>query len=122
MSIQRKALGNKGEEEACKYIQNLGYNIMERNYRCKIGELDIIAWDPVGMLVFLEVRSRSGRAFGVPEESVNYRKQNKLRMLAQQFLLTKSEFAKISCRFDVIGVYFNKEGSVQEIKHIKNAL
>ncbi|GAB6180625.1 YraN family protein [Desulfotomaculum defluvii] len=121
MTLQRKALGKKGEEEACKFIHKLGYRLLERNYRCKLGELDIIAWDPIGMLVFLEVRSRSGNSFGIPEESINSTKKNKLRVLARYFLMARSEFTSVSCRFDIVAVHFNRDGEVKKINHIKNA-
>lgn len=121
MTFQRKALGKRGEEEACKYLEKMGYRLLERNYRCKLGELDIVAKDLLGMLAFIEVRSRSGKNFGLPEESINYTKKNKLRALANYYLMTKPEFTRLPCRFDIIAAYFNKEGQLEKINHIKNA-
>lgn len=122
MKLSRKELGSRGEEEAAKFLSGMGWQVLERNYRCRIGELDIIAKAPGGVLVFVEVRSRSGVSHGLPEESVDYRKQNKLRMLAQQYLLARPKLANGSCRFDVVAVYFEEDGKKKSIRHIPNAL
>ncbi|WP_149026641.1 YraN family protein [Desulforamulus ferrireducens] len=121
MTFYRKGLGSRGEEEAVAYLSGLGYQIMTRNYRCRLGELDIIAKDQQGVLVFVEVRSRAGHSHGLPEESINYRKQNKLRMLAQQYLLTHPKLKEAPCRFDVVAVEFTPNGEKKDIRHIKNA-
>ncbi|RYD02724.1 hypothetical protein N752_23375 [Desulforamulus aquiferis] len=65
---RRKKIGSIAEEEAVRYLQELGWKLVQRNYRCRIGEIDIIARDPRGFLVFVEVRSRSGKGYGSPEE------------------------------------------------------
>lgn len=122
MKLNRKELGNRGEEEAGKFLCGMGWQVLEKNYRCRIGELDIVAKDTTGALVFVEVRSRSGVSHGLPEESVDYRKQNKLRMLAQQYLLARPKLANSSCRFDVVAVYFDEDGKKKFIRHIPNAL
>ncbi len=121
MTFYRKGLGSRGEEEAARYLQGLGWRILERNYRCRIGELDLIAKDEGGTLVFVEVRSRAGNSHGLPEESITQRKQYKLRMLAQQYLLTRPKLADGPCRFDVIAVEFTPNGEKKALRHIKNA-
>lgn len=122
MKLSRKDLGNRGEDETVKLLSSMGWQVLERNYRCRIGELDIVARDTTGALVFVEVRSRTGVSHGLPEESVDYRKQNKLRMLAQQYLLAHPKLANSSCRFDVVAVYFDEDGKKKFIRHIPNAL
>jgi len=121
MGLGKKQLGNRGEEEAARFLQRLGWRVLERNYRCRMGEIDIIAVDSQGTLVFAEVRSRSSLSCGLPEESVINKKQNKLRMLAQQYLLARPKLAHNPCRFDVLAVTFNELGEVKTIRHIQNA-
>lgn len=89
---------------ATSYLLGLGYQILERNWRCKIGEIDIIANDH-DVLVFVEVKTRTGRLqFGTAFESVDWRKQNKIRKVAQLYLITHKYYRR-ECRFDVIAVY-----------------
>lgn len=120
MAMNKKEIGGKGEEEAFAHLRRLGYRILQRNYRCRMGELDIVAMQG-GVLVFVEVRTRTGLTHGYPEESVNVRKQNKLRMLAQQFLLAHPKLLEVPCRFDVVAVHFPGDQSVISLKHIENA-
>lgn len=119
--MNRKEIGNKGETESCLHLCKMGYKVIHRNYRCRIGEIDIIAVDPGGVLVFVEVRSRTKVKHGIPEESVDFRKQNKLRMLAQQYLLAHPKLSNSPCRFDVIAVYFDENHRIKSINHIENA-
>lgn len=119
MTVRRKRLGEKGEEAAARYLKKLGYSVLCRNYTCFIGEIDLIALDK-GMLVFVEVRSRSSTVFGLPQESVTKRKQHKLRQLAWNYLLAEGKTGSC-CRFDVIAVLFDGEGAVSSLDHITNA-
>ncbi|MDO7787213.1 YraN family protein [Desulforamulus aquiferis] len=116
---RRKKIGSIAEEEAVRYLQELGWKLVQRNYRCRIGEIDIIARDPRGFLVFVEVRSRSGKGYGSPEESVVSRKQHKLRLLANQYLQAHPRDSEGPCRIDVLAVTF--EGDSKIINHIINA-
>lgn len=120
MGYTRKGLGDRGEEAAYGFLCRLGWHIIERNYRCRMGEIDIVARDG-DVLVFVEVRSRSGLRLGLPEESVGFTKQKKLRLLAQQYLLARPRFTNHPCRFDVLAVMLNEQGEAKSIKHIKNA-
>lgn len=117
----KKGLGTKGEDEAAKYLQQLGWRLVERNYRCKIGEIDIVVWEPSGSLVFVEVRSRSGTSHGLPEESVVHKKQNKIRLLANQYLQAHPKYLECPCRIDVIAVTFDLIKERIFINHIENA-
>lgn len=102
MNNGRKSLGEKGERIAARRLRLLGYKILERNYRTKLGELDIIARDG-RYLVFVEVRTRTGDRFGTAEDSVTWRKQRKLISLAQAYLRRCGD-SDVSCRFDVVAV------------------
>ena len=79
MSLYRKKLGKLGEDVACRFLTLHKYKIMDRNFRSRFGEIDIIAKDNQGdILVFVEVKTRMNDIFGLPEESVIYSKQQKL--------------------------------------------
>lgn len=119
MTFQRKRLGQKGEDAAAQYLKKLGYSVLCRNYTCDIGEIDLIALDK-GFIVFVEVRSRSGDSYGLAQESVTKRKQHKLRQLAWYYLQNERK-TDSSCRFDVIAVLFDGEGTVRRLDHITNA-
>lgn len=112
-------LGRKAEEATVEYLIKQGYAIIERNYRFSAGEIDIIA-EHLGDLVFVEVRSRQGIEYGLPQETVNYKKQQKLRRLANQYLKLKKVWQR-ACRFDVVGIIFGKEGKIESTELIRNA-
>ncbi|GAA3406697.1 YraN family protein [Paenibacillus hodogayensis] len=116
----RIRLGRQGEELAAARLVEEGYRIVERNWRCPSGELDLIA-ERDGVTVFVEVRSRRATGkFGSPEESVDARKQRKVRETAQYYLYRKKTLeAKV--RFDVITVMFTPEGSFCKLNHLENA-
>lgn len=88
---------------AAEYLQKKGLQIVERNFRCRLGEIDIIARQG-NCLVFVEVRTRSSGTCGLPQESITAAKINKLRRLAQVYLL-KSSIYNVDVRFDVVAVY-----------------
>ena len=96
----------------------MGYAIVERNFRCRFGEVDIIARDG-DCLVFVEVRSHTSTDFGSPAESVGPRKQNRLYLTAETYLEAK-KLENVDCRFDVVEVVFAR-GAAPSVKVIKNA-
>jgi putative endonuclease len=99
---------------------SLGYQIIERNWRCPSGELDLIA-DEDGVTVFVEVRSRRDTGtFGSPEESVDARKQKKVRETAQYYLYRYRAMER-KVRFDVITVLFTTESEFAKLNHLKHA-
>lgn len=118
MSFVRLAVGRRGEELAVKYLLNKGYEILVRNYRCKIGEIDVVARHAQA-LIFVEVRSSSSLAFGWPHESVNHKKKSKLRMVAQYYI--QSTCYNLPVRFDVIGISFGTDGQLKSIEHVEDA-
>lgn len=97
--------GAAGEEAAVNFLKQNGYEIVERNYYFRRGEIDIIAKDgPV--LVFVEVKSRRSSAFGAPEESVTPKKQELLRRTAEGYV-TERGIQDTECRFDVVSILLN---------------
>jgi len=100
--------GRSGEEKAAQWLSRQGYRILERNFRSRYGEVDIIARKD-GCLVFIEVKSRSSHRFGTPQEAVTRKKQLRLSRVARDYLLRHGGLEQ-SCRFDVVAV---SEGSGQ---------
>jgi len=117
MKLTRKQLGQQGEDLVSEYLQNIGYRILYRNYRCRHGEIDIIA-EEGGDLVFVEVRARRSANFGTAAESVNFRKQQKLHQLALFYISIEGQ-PKDNYRFDVAAVTF--DGTDGKVELIKNA-
>jgi putative endonuclease len=120
MPNSRRALGQLGEELAVQHLQCRGYLILERNYRCPHGEVDIIARDDE-RLAFVEVRARRGTAFGTPEESVTPRKQERLATVARNYL-QEMGYADVDWGIDVVAVRFAPSGALQGIDLIRNAV
>ena len=102
MLNNRQRLGKSGEETIVKYLKKNGYLIIIKNYRCKLGEIDIIAKDGSD-LVFIEVKTRSGLSYGSPAEAVNRRKQRQISRAAQYYLAEQQLFDS-PARFDVISL------------------
>ena len=102
MTSPKMSLGKKGEEFAAAHLRKLHYKILERNYRCAAGEIDIIAKDR-STLVFVEVKTRSSKEFGAPAEGVHDRKQRQLSKVALTYLNQK-KLVDIPARFDVVAV------------------
>ena len=98
----RQLLGKEGERIAERYLIKKGYKLVERNYRCPSGELDLIVLDR-RVVVFVEVKTRTGHAFGTPFEAVEFRKQQKMTQAAQYFLAQKG-LQQRDARFDVVGI------------------
>jgi putative endonuclease len=120
MPNSRKQLGNQGEWLAAQRLESLGYNIRERNWRCPVDELDIVA-EKDGVLIFVEVRTRHGDRFGTPEESINKRKQAKLLEIAQTYLEEHREENR-NWRIDVVAIEIGKRNEVVRMEVIENAI
>jgi putative endonuclease len=102
MTDERRAVGVAGEDAVARWYDELGYAVLARNWRVRGGEIDLIA--RLGAtLVFCEVKTRRGDAFGLPAEAVTFRKQNRIRRLAVQWLGENHERAD-TLRFDVASV------------------
>lgn len=117
INLDRRLLGQKGEALAVAHLRKCGLHIETRNFRCRLGEIDLVAREGK-TLVFIEVRSRTSLAFGLPQETIDYRKQRRLRRIAQVYLQGRSEAL---VRFDVVAVQFDRLGNPQRIDHIPNA-
>lgn len=119
MSYSRKILGAKGEDIARKHlVQNL-YHIVAENYRTKFGELDIIAKEGE-VLVFVEVKTRIGHEYGLPQEAVDFKKQNKIIRAALKYMETHPHPG--TWRVDVIAIELDWHGKLQYFEHIRNAV
>ena len=116
MSRARFELGRSGEAAAAKLLKKNGYKILNKNYRTKLGEIDIIAKDR-DTVCFIEVKTRSNDSFGLPQESVSRFKQRQIAKAALSFLKEKNLFDK-KARFDVVSVIY--EGDRPRIELIKN--
>lgn len=119
MRRDRAALGIRGENLAAGHLESLGYEIVERNYRCAHGEIDMVARE-AGDLVFVEVKTRSGGgAFASPSEAVDSRKRRKLALAGECYLIER-DLAEVDCRFDVVEVYL-RAGRPATVEVIKGA-
>lgn len=118
-SVQR-SLGILGENLAVARLQECGYRIVARNFRCVFGEIDIIAEEGED-LVFVEVKARRGRGYGLPEEAVHKRKQQKLIQVAQYYL-NRYTLAECSWRIDVVAIDLDERGAAREIRIYQHAV
>jgi putative endonuclease len=115
-----RSVGNRGEEIAANYLTARGYRILERNFRCKGGEVDIIARDPDDRsLIFIEVKTRRGLTYGVPQLAVTPFKQRQISKAALTWL-SKNRLHDSNARFDVIAILLHT-GAAHAIEHIRNA-
>lgn len=120
MTFLRKELGSLGEELAAAYLQRHGYRILARNYRVRLGELDIIA-DDGGTLVFVEVRTRNNCEYGTPFDSITRQKQQQLSRVALEYV-SRHDLHDRAARFDVVGILMgNGSGSAPTFEVVKNA-
>lgn len=95
-----RAVGTDYEKKAAQYLETLGYQILEQNFRCRMGEIDLVAKES-GYLVFIEVKYRSSVQMGEPQEAVDYRKQRKICRAASYYCLKHRIPPQQPCRFDV---------------------
>lgn len=119
MRDDRRGLGRRGESLAARYLAERGYVILDRNWRCDAGELDLVARDG-DSLVCVEVRTRRGRSLGSPEESITAAKQERLRNLAWAYMI-ELDWAG-DCRIDVVAIEMDRRGRLQRIDHYENAV
>lgn len=106
-------LGKRGEDLACRKLRRLGYAIVARRYRTRHGEIDIVAMD-AGVLVFVEVKTRSSERFGTPLAAVTPVKQRRLTRMALDYL-ARSRTIGVPCRFDVVSVAVSGKRPVVQV-------
>lgn len=118
MLNSQQRLGKTGELAVAKHLKSSGYKILAQNYSCKLGEIDIIARDG-SVLVFIEVKTRSGTSYGSPAAAVNTRKQRQISRAAQCYLAEHNLFDS-PARFDVVSVLCDHNNN-HHFDHISNA-
>lgn len=116
--MSTRNLGFLGEQIASKYLENLGYRIIERNFNCKIGEIDIVALDR-DILVFVEVKARWSDKFGLPEESITPWKIRKIIKTGEYYKLLHPNLPD-SLRLDAVAIDLTFNGETKDIRHFKN--
>jgi putative endonuclease len=119
MLTQRQQIGRRAEDLAAEYLTARGCEILQRNYRRRLGELDLVAREG-GVLVVAEVRTRANAGFGSAAASVDYRKQRRITRAAQQLLQQRAELARFPVRFDVL-VVSDLSGPRPQIEWIRHA-
>ncbi len=112
--MNRKLRGQRAEQLACDFLQRQGMKLIESNYRCRLGEIDLVMQDGQ-QLVFVEVRFRRNQTFGGPLASISHRKKARLIATAKHYLLSKK--VRNSVRLDVVGISLDRQ-----IQWIPNAL
>lgn len=120
MSSPRQRLGRWGESFAARHLQQAGYCVVERNYRCPEGEIDIVArlgsqW------VFVEVKTRRGDRYGAPEDAVTAAKAARLLRIGESYL-QEHQLVDVNWRVDVVAVELDRAGALLRIDHIENAV
>jgi putative endonuclease len=118
VSDERKRAGDRGEAEVARYLRKKGYTLLASQWRCRFGELDLVARSRRGEICFVEVKLRSEGAIALPREFVDQRKQERLRRTAESYL-TRYEI-DAPARFDVAEVYLSSAG-VLRIEYLENA-
>ena len=113
------ALGRWGEDLAVQHLTAAGLEVLDRNWRCVEGELDVVARDGDGTVVFVEVKTRAGTGFGLPTEAVGHVKQRKLRVLASRWL-AEHPTGRCGLRFDVVGIV-RRPGEAPTVSHLRGA-
>jgi putative endonuclease len=116
--LSKKQIGDIGEDISEIFLIKKGYSILKRNYRCKLGEIDLIAKDN-NKIIFFEVKTRTNLNFGYPEESVNNQKVLKLKKLAI-FYTVSENIQNHDIQFDVISINLWKTNFLENIKNDKN--
>ena len=112
-----KAAGDRGEALTANYLRKAGYTLLASQWRCRFGELDLVAKDRWGTCCFVEVKLRSGTSHGLPREAVDSRKRSRLRAAAACYLSTHD--LDVPARFDVAEVYEND--GVLRLNYLENA-
>jgi putative endonuclease len=118
--MNRKEVGVLGEKLARNFLKKKGYKILETNFRCREGEIDIVAKHK-DYLVFVEVRTKTSTQFGTPEESVTFMKKERLVNLALAYINSHQDLP-LSWRIDFVAVELNDKGKADRIELIENAI
>lgn len=114
---EARAVGDRGEDLACAHLEQLGWQVVDRNWRCRRGEIDVVARDREGTLVFCEVKTRRSDRFGLPVEAVSSAKARRLRVLAWAWLEAHDQRPG-RFRIDLIGV-LSRPGESPRLEHLE---
>lgn len=117
--MDRRKVGEEGEAVARRFLEGLGFRIVEENFACPMGEIDLIA-EEGDVLVFVEVKARRSAQFGGPAEAVHARKQRQILRVAETYL--RERRLRVPCRVDVVAVEFPPHGSPPRVELIRNAV
>ncbi len=115
MKTQNKETGRIGENLVTEALKKKGYEILERNFSNKFGEIDIIAKDK-NILVFVEVKTKKGEEFGLPEEMINSKKLWKIRNMANLYMNRND----LPCRIDVVAIVLDQDNNLMRLTHYEN--
>jgi putative endonuclease len=118
--LTRSALGIRGEELVARYLSARGYAIRDRNWRTSGGEIDLVA-EFRGEIVFVEVKTRRGREYGLPEEAVTRRKRDHLRAVAYAYM-SAHRLDQKPFRIDIVAVSIPPDGTRPRLAHFRNAV
>ena len=114
----RQTLGKYGEDLAAEYLEKHGYRIIEKNFKARYGEIDIIV-SKNDQLIFVEVKTRIGKNYGIPEEAVTRKKIREIIKTSQYYSLLHSALSQ-NLRIDVIAIELNPDRSIRDLRHIEN--
>lgn len=118
--FEKQSIGKFGEDAACKYLEKNGYRIIDRNFRCSQGEVDIVGYDiKNNEVVFFEVKTRTSFNYGFPSEAVNKRKRTHILNCAKYYLYCKDILDKY-VRFDVIEIVIDVPNYKYKLNHLVN--
>jgi putative endonuclease len=112
--------GRRGEDLACRHLESQGLTLLERNYRCRAGEIDLVMLDG-GTLVLVEVRSRTSAAHGSAAATVGARKQRRFTLAARHLMLTRPQYRRLAARFDVVAIDPAPGGGPAQLTWIRDA-
>ena len=118
--MSSRELGNRGEAAVAQYLRRRGYTLLASQWRCRFGELDLVAREKGGTICFVEVKLRGPNTIGLPREFVDARKQQRLRTAAACWL-SAHDLAEAPARFDVAEVYLNEVNGVLRTEYLKDA-
>ena len=114
----KQSLGKYGEDLASDYLVRHGYHLIRRNFKARYGEIDIIAMKN-SILVFIEVKTRIGKKYGIPEEAVTQRKIHEVTLTAEYYYLLNPQLPKAH-RVDVIAIELFPDKTIKDLRHIEN--
>jgi putative endonuclease len=117
----RQRTGRKGEAVAYNFVRELGYAVLERNWRCRAGEIDLIALDGE-CLVFIEVKTRRTAIAGTAEEAVGPAKAQRILAAAEWYLAEHADLAEMIWRVDLIAINQHVRGDAPAVVHLQNAI